>query len=105
MQAIWNCVGLADPADSGGLAGSAADVSAGRARAAPAAAAVAMRKKDRRGISRVDIDDGSLMFHQTNGVTPGTATGGSGSGPHSYFGGDRSSFEFSACSQVMTCPV
>ncbi len=44
-------------------------------------------------------------FHQTKGVTPGTATGGSGSGPHSYLGGERSSFEFNACSQVMACPV
>src|SRR5262245_31917327 len=40
-----------------------------------------------------------------NFVTPGTATGAYGSGPHSYLGGDRSSFEFSAICQVIFIPV
>ncbi len=98
MQASWNCVGLAGPA------GSAAGVWAGRTIAAPAVAAVAKRKKDRRGISRVDMIR-TPEGYQTNFVMPGMATGGSGSGPHSYLGGERSSFEFMACSQVITCPV
>src|SRR5262249_53733542 len=38
-------------------------------------------------------------------VTPGTATGAYFSGPHSYLGGDRSSFDFIAMSQVIFCPV
>src|SRR5437764_1217319 len=42
----------------------------------------------------------------TNFVTPGTATGGTGSGTsQSYRGGDRSSFEFIAISQVIALPV
>src|SRR5262249_40056632 len=41
----------------------------------------------------------------TNFVRPGTATGGVGSGPHAYAGGVRSSFDASACSQVISLPV
>ena len=40
-----------------------------------------------------------------NFVTPGTATWAYLSGPHSYLGGDRSSFEFMAMSQVIFRPV
>src|SRR5207237_10719216 len=41
-----------------------------------------------------------------NWVTPGTATGGTASDTsQSYRGGDRSSLEFSACSQVIAWPV
>src|SRR5579859_500847 len=48
---------------------------------------------------------GKLLVH-TNFVTPGTAIGGSGSfTSQSYRGGDRSSFEFRALSQVISWPV
>ena len=38
-------------------------------------------------------------------VKPGIAIAGVANGPHSYFGGVRSSVEFMACSQVTACPV
>ena len=47
------------------------------------------------------FDDGV----HANAVTPGIATVGSESGPHSYAGGVKSSFDASACSQVMVLPV
>lgn len=45
--------------------------------------------------SRVRLVSGTLCrtMSQTNRVTPGTATFGVGSGPHSQRAGDRSSFE------------
>ncbi len=45
------------------------------------------------------------VAHQTNRVTPGTATAGVAISPHSYLGGVRSSFEFQAMSQVISRPV
>src|SRR5262245_11771373 len=47
----------------------------------------------------------AMVPFYTNFVTPGTATGAYFSGPHSYLGGDRSSFEVIAMSQVIFCPV
>jgi hypothetical protein len=41
----------------------------------------------------------------TTFVLPGMATCGVGSGPHSYRGGDKSSFEWNACSHVTRWPV
>ena len=38
-------------------------------------------------------------------VKPGIAIAGVANGPHSYFGGVKSSVEFMACSQVTACPV
>ena len=51
-------------------------------------------------------EDSSNDPPQMNSVLPGMATGGSGSFTfQSYLGGDRSSFEFRAISQVMGLPV
>ena len=41
----------------------------------------------------------------TANFTPGTATSGVARSPHSYRGGVRSSLEFQAMSQVISCPV
>ena len=46
-----------------------------------------------------------LALHALNFVIPGRATWATGSGPNSYLGGDKSSFELSAWSQVMSWPV
>ncbi len=57
--------------------------------------------RDREHMSQIGARAGN-PDRQMNFVVPGTAIGGVASGPHSYFGGERSSLEFIAISQVMS---